>query len=131
MSDVTTIRISETEGAFGGALRRVRGALGVTSFGIQVVELPPNSGDGYPSHTHDEQEEVFLVLAGSGELVADGETIPIDGDTAVRVGPGLPRQIRSGPDGIRLLALGGTPGKAFEPQAWSELGGPDPQINLT
>jgi mannose-6-phosphate isomerase-like protein (cupin superfamily) len=130
MSDVTAIRISETEGAFGGALRRIRAALGVQSFGIQVVELPPDSGDLYPAHSHDEQEEVFLVLAGSGEIVAGDETIPLDGDTIVRVGPRIPRQLRSGPEGLRALALGGTPGAAYDPSPWTEFGGPEPQPSL-
>jgi hypothetical protein len=42
-----------------------------------------------------------------------------------RVGPQQMRRILPGPDGIRFLALGGTPG-AFTPAAWSELGAPAP-----
>jgi hypothetical protein len=42
------------------------------------------------------------------------------------VGPSVPRQIRSGAQGLRVLALGGTPGLAYEAPAWTELGGPDP-----
>jgi mannose-6-phosphate isomerase-like protein (cupin superfamily) len=126
MSDVKVVRISEVEGAFGGALRRVRAALGVQSFGMQVVDLPPDSGDLYPSHSHDDQEEVFVVLHGSGEIVAGGETHELDRDTVVRVGPGLARQLRSGPDGLRALALGGVPGQAYAPGEWTELGGPEP-----
>jgi mannose-6-phosphate isomerase-like protein (cupin superfamily) len=126
MADVTAVRISDVEGAYGGALRRVRAALGVTTFGMQVVDLPPNSGDAYPRHVHDDQEEVFLALRGSGEIVAGDESHPLDSETIVRIGPGVARQIRSGPDGIRVLALGGLLGAAYEPRPWSELGGPDP-----
>lgn len=122
----TVAKISETEGAFHGHVRRLRAALGVTSFGISIQELEPN-WDDYPVHDEGDsgQEEVYLPLAGSGEIVIGDETIAIDQDVAVRVGPGTPRRIRSGPKGLVLLALGGTPGKPFEIEPWSELGAPD------
>jgi mannose-6-phosphate isomerase-like protein (cupin superfamily) len=126
MDDVTAVRISDVEGAYGGALKRVRAALGVTTFGMQVLDLPPNSGDLYPRHVHDDQEEVFLALRGSGEIVTGDETHQLDAETVVRVGPGVPRQIRSGPDGIRVLALGGMLDATYAPRPWSELGGPEP-----
>ncbi len=126
MADATAVRISDVEGAYGGALKRVRAALGVTSFGMQIIDLPPNSGDAYPRHAHDDQEEVFLALRGSGEIVTGDETHQLDAETVVRVGPGVSRQIRSGPDGIRVLALGGTLDATYQPGSWTELGGPDP-----
>jgi uncharacterized cupin superfamily protein len=59
MADVTVKRLDEFEAVFGGGLRRVRAGLGLTSFGVQVIELPPNFTH-YPQHdhTHDEQEEM-------------------------------------------------------------------------
>lgn len=126
MADYTAVNIDEVEGAFGGALKRVRAATGTSSFGMQVIDLPPDSGDLYPNHTHDAQEEVFVALRGSGELRIDGESVALDPSTIVRVGPGQGRQLRSGPEGIRVLALGGTPGQAYEPPEWSEPGGADP-----
>jgi mannose-6-phosphate isomerase-like protein (cupin superfamily) len=127
MAAYTVARISETEGAYGGNVRRLRAALGVTSFGLSVQQFPPNSGDLYPVHDESRtgQEEVYLPLAGSGEIVVDDETVAIDQDTAVRVPPGTPRQLRSGPDGMVVLALGGPLLKPYEIQAWTELGGPD------
>jgi hypothetical protein len=47
-------------------------------------------------------------------LEADGERFPIDQDHIVRIGPGVKREIAPGPDGIRLLALGGVPGRAYD-----------------
>jgi hypothetical protein len=44
----------------------------------------------------------------------------------VRVGPDTKRKIHPGPDGMRLLAIGGTPGEAYEAPGYSELGAPDP-----
>ena len=61
---------------------------------------------------------------------AGGETHALGGDTAVRVGPGLPRRIRSGGDGLRVLAIGGVPGAAYRALVWTELGGPDPQPRI-
>jgi mannose-6-phosphate isomerase-like protein (cupin superfamily) len=127
MADVTAVRISEVEGPYGGAMHRLRAALGVTSFGVQVIDLPPNSGDAYPRHSHDDQEEVFVALKGSGVIEAGDESHELDAETVVRVGPGVPRQVRSGADGLRLLALGGVLAGDYTPPQWSELGGPDPQ----
>jgi len=71
-------RLDEMQRAFGGALVRVRAELGVSAFGLQVAELPPDSKDLAPEHDHehDGQEEVYLLLAGSGEVVLDGTPVP-------------------------------------------------------
>ena len=65
MADVTVKRIEDFEAIFGGGFRRVRAGLGVTSFGLAVMDLPPNF-EHYPAHdqTHDGQEEVYTVSAG-------------------------------------------------------------------
>ena len=65
MSDYTAKRIGDMEAAFGGGFVKARAELGVTSFGIQVVRLPPDYAD-YPEHDHekDGQEEVYLALEG-------------------------------------------------------------------
>ena len=47
-------------------------------------------------------------------VVPDGETYQLDSDHIVRVGPAVKRKIVAGPDGLRLLALGATPGEAYE-----------------
>jgi mannose-6-phosphate isomerase-like protein (cupin superfamily) len=94
---------------------------------MQVIDMPPNL-DAYPEHDHAEsgQEEVFVVMRGGGEIEVDGERVPIDADTVVRVGPGARRKLWPGGDGLRVLALGGTPGKAYEPPDITKLGEPDP-----
>jgi mannose-6-phosphate isomerase-like protein (cupin superfamily) len=126
-ADFTVKRLDEIEGAFGGSFRRVRAALGVSSFGLQVTDLPPNSGDAYPEHDHrfDGQEEVFLLLKGSAELHLPGQVVELDPETFVRVGPATRRRLRTGPEGARILMLGGVPGQAYAPAKNSSLGGPD------
>jgi mannose-6-phosphate isomerase-like protein (cupin superfamily) len=128
MSGYTVKQIDEMEAVYRGAFKRARAELGVSSFGVQVLDFPPNSGNGYPAHDHaeDGQEEVYLPLSGSGEIEIDGELHDLRPGTMVRVGPGVKRQIRTGEARMRLLALGGVPGQVYEPPELSKLGAPDP-----
>ena len=75
--------------AMNGVFRPIRRTLGVTAFGINQEELPPN-GDMYPDHDHSEdgQEEVFYVLAGAGKIVVDGEDVELKAGRYVFVEPG-------------------------------------------
>jgi mannose-6-phosphate isomerase-like protein (cupin superfamily) len=127
MANYTVKKIGEMEGAFGGGMRRARAELGVSSFGMQIEEFPPNF-DQYPEHSHSEdgQEEVYVVLRGTAEIEVEGERIALDQETMVRVGPGVSRRIFPGPEGVRVLALGGVPGAAYEPPEFSKLGAGDP-----
>jgi uncharacterized cupin superfamily protein len=122
MSDYTAKCIKDMEAGFGGGFVKARAELGVTSFGMQVIQLPPDYAD-YPEHDHAEsaQEEVFLALSGSGWIEVDGERAELDGETFVRVGPGARRKVFAGPQGLRMLAIGGVPGKAYEIVESTEL----------
>jgi mannose-6-phosphate isomerase-like protein (cupin superfamily) len=124
MSSYTVKRIDEMDTAFGGGMRLARAALGVTSFGMQVEEFPPDF-DRYPEHSHDEdgQEEVYIVLRGSAEIEIEGERVPLDPETIVRVAPTASRRIFPGPQGVRILALGAVPGAAYQPPDFSKIEG--------
>jgi mannose-6-phosphate isomerase-like protein (cupin superfamily) len=124
MSDVTIKKLDDFEAVFGGGMRRVRAGLGVTSFGMQVIELPPSFAM-YPehSHAHDEQEEVYTPLSGSATLKVGEESYELEPGVFARVGPGQKRKIITGAEGVRLLCLGGVPGKAYEAPEWTEEGG--------
>jgi uncharacterized cupin superfamily protein len=133
MADVARKRIEELDsitGFFEGITFRRAGAdLGVSSFGMSIQELEPGA-DEYPEHDHSPegaggkmfakrpgqlgQEEVYVVLRGSGTLIADGTEYDLDPDYVVRVGPAVTRKVLPGPEGIRLLALGGVPGRAYD-----------------
>jgi hypothetical protein len=123
----TVKRLEDMERAFGGALARVRAELGMSAFGVQVVDLPPSSGELAPEHDHrhDGQEELYLLLDGSAEVVVPDGTVALDRDTFVRIGPLVRRRIRSGPSGARVLMIGGTPGQSYTAPANTELGGPE------
>jgi mannose-6-phosphate isomerase-like protein (cupin superfamily) len=127
MASYTTKRIDDMEAAFGGAFKRARAELGVESFGMQVLDLPPNL-ENFPEHDHSDagQEEVYVVLRGSGELDVDGERVPLEPETIIRVAPDARRKFYTGDQPLRVLALGGVPGSAYEPTELSQLGGPDP-----
>jgi hypothetical protein len=132
MSDVTVVAIDEMDGAYEGLMRRARAELGVTAWGMQVLTLPPN-WDGYPLHDHSadaydpNQEEVYVPLEGSARLLVDGEEYELRPGVMARLGPDQLRKLVPGDEGLRVLALGGTPG-AFTPNAWTELGAPPPEV---
>lgn len=127
MAGHTVKRIDEMEAVFGGGFKRARAELGVESFGMQIIDMPPNY-ERYPEHDHaqDGQEEVYITLRGSGELEIEGERHPLDSDHVARVGPGVARKVWPGDEGIRLLVLGGKPGEAYEAPDVTKLGEPDP-----
>jgi mannose-6-phosphate isomerase-like protein (cupin superfamily) len=120
-------RIDEMEAVFRGAFKRARAELGVESFGLQVIDMPPNY-ENYPEHDHEQdgQEEVYVTLRGEGEIEIAGERFPLDSDHMARVGPGISRKVWPGANGIRLLIVGGVPGGTYEAPDLSKLGEPDP-----
>jgi hypothetical protein len=111
------------EASYGGGFVKARAELGVSAFGMQVIQLPPDFGD-YPEHDHSDsgQEEVYLSIGGSGWIEIDGERVDLDTDTFVRVGPAARRKMYSGPEGLRVLAIGGAPGHAYQIEPSTELG---------
>jgi hypothetical protein len=133
MADVTHLAIDDLDaidGFFEGIkFHKAAAGLGVSSFGVSVIDLAPEAED-YPEHDHSPggiggqmfakrpgqlgQEEVYFALRGSGTVEADGELYPLDQDHAVRLGPDVKRKVRPGPEGLRLLALGGTPGRPYD-----------------
>jgi hypothetical protein len=127
MAQYTATAIDDIEGIYGGSFKRVRAALGITSFGLQILDLPPGA-TGYPEHDHssDGQEEVYIALRGSAAMEIDGEQVPLDADHLVSVKAGTKRKVLPGPDGLRMMVIGGVPGAAYAPPAFTELGAPDP-----
>jgi len=122
MADVTVKRTEELDSYQGQFLYAGRG-LGVTSFGINVLRLPPGWPD-YPEHNHakDGQEAVYVILQGSARLTAGEGSWDLLPGMLVRVGAAQKRKIVPGPSGVAILALGGTPGKAYEPPVWKKSG---------
>ena len=57
-------------------------------------------------HKHENAEEVYVVLVGSGRVKLDDEIVDIERLDAIRVAPGVTRQFEAGSEGIELLAFG-------------------------
>lgn len=103
------------EGRFANA------ALGLEQTGLSHQHLKP--GKRLPfGHTHSVQEEIYVVLSGSGRMKVDDELVPLDGRLdAVRVGPNAWRGVEAGADGLELLAFGapvGDPDAEMDPTWW-------------
>jgi uncharacterized cupin superfamily protein len=94
--------------------RSARPALEVSAWGMNVLELDPGC-EVCPRHDHtaDGQEEVYVVLEGSVELVLPGERRTLSQGTFARVPPEVTRQLVTTDQAAVVLALGGTPGKAY------------------
>jgi uncharacterized cupin superfamily protein len=66
-------------------------------------------GPGYRSaigHRHREQEEAYVVVAGSGKVKLDDEVLELRQWDLVRVSPGVVRAFEGGPSGLELIAVG-------------------------
>ncbi|MDX6637343.1 MAG: hypothetical protein QOJ01_854 [Solirubrobacterales bacterium] len=127
MAEVTVKRVEDFEAIYGGGLKRVRSGLGVESFGISVLDFPAGF-DAYPEHDHsgDGQEEVYTALAGRATLTAGGADYELEPGVFARVPAGIPRTLSTGAEPVRILALGGTPGSAYDAPSESVEGNPDP-----
>jgi tetratricopeptide (TPR) repeat protein len=89
------------------------------SFGINAWTAP-NAGDRIINeHDEDgEHEELYIVQRGRATFELDGERIDAPAGTFVFADPGVKRTAFAEEPGTTLIALGGTPGQAFEPNGW-------------
>ena len=99
----------------GGSVRFVRRQLGVEAFGINWFDIPP----GMEGREHDEsetqQEEVNVIIRGSGIYRIEGENVPVRDGTFLRFDPGTTRVPIAGPDGMTMIAVGARRG-SYEPR---------------
>jgi quercetin dioxygenase-like cupin family protein len=112
----SVLNVEDIEGAGpGGAVRFVRRELGVEAFGINWFEIAPGT-EGYE---HDEtgsgQEEVSVVVSGSGFWRIDGEEVPVRVGSFIRFDPESTRCPVAGPDGLTFVSVGACRG-AYEPR---------------
>ena len=98
----------------------VRRSLGVSSFGINAVELPP--GEAIPEH-HEldrDHEEVFITLNGDATMVIDGTDHPAPTGTFVRLDPGPVRTVRNdGSETATILIVSAPRSSGYEPMDWA------------
>ena len=111
----SVVNVDEIEPAGpGGAVRFVRSALGVEAFGINRFELPPGAEGREHDETGSGQEEVSIVVRGSGHWRVDGEDVPVREGSVIRFDPGTTRCPVAGADGLAFFSIGARRG-SYEP----------------
>jgi mannose-6-phosphate isomerase-like protein (cupin superfamily) len=85
--------------------RFARDALDAEASGFSYQRLAPNARQRF-GHKHAEQEEIYVVLGGSGRVKLENEVVELRALDALRVAPETTRCFEAGPDGLELLAFG-------------------------
>jgi tetratricopeptide (TPR) repeat protein len=121
MSGYAVARLDEIDEITDGRCpyRPVRHHFGITSFGINAWTAGA-AGDRIINE-HDEQddnEELYLVTAGRATFELDGERLDAPAGTFVSVSPGVKRTAFAEEAGTTILAVGGTPGRVYQPHGW-------------
>ena len=110
------IHIDEIEPAGpGGAVRFVRRQLGVEAFGVNWFQIPPNREGREHDESESGQEEVNVIVAGSGWYRIEGEDIPVSVGSFLRFDPGTTRCPVAGPEGMTMIGIGARKG-SYEPR---------------
>jgi mannose-6-phosphate isomerase-like protein (cupin superfamily) len=92
-----------------GVFRKIRQALGVTAFGVNVMVLPP--GTEWFLHYHDEQDELYFVHRGRASFEVGGEIFELEPGGMCHVEAATPRRFwNAGGEDLVLLVVGGKGG---------------------
>ena len=86
-------------------VRFARGDLGAERTGLSHIKVKPGKRMAF-AHRHDEAEEIYVVIAGSGRIKLDDEIVDLVELDAVRVAPAVGRSFEAGPEGLSVLAVG-------------------------
>ena len=99
--------IDELGDGFG--FRKVRRALGITAFGVNVVVYPPHY-EGF-HHYHDTQDELYFVHSGRARVEVEGEVRELGPGGMVHVESTTPRRLsNAGDEPLVMLVVGGKGG---------------------
>lgn len=101
--------------------RPVRHHFGITSFGVNAwtaAEAGDRIINEHDESEPDSDEELYLVLRGRAAFQLDGENVAAPAGTLVFARAGVKRTAIAEEPGTTVLALGGTPGKAYQPDGW-------------
>lgn len=89
----------------GFAARFAREDLGCAATGLCLQSMGPGQSSPF-AHRHDEAEEVYVVLSGSGRMHLGEEVIDVGAYDAVRVQPSVVRSFEAGAEGLEILVFG-------------------------
>lgn len=104
---LTDVKDSAVEFGVGGDVeaRFAKDDLDAEQTGVSHHRIKPSKRQPF-GHKHEEAEEIYVVLSGSGRLKLDDDVIEVEPLDAVRVAPGVTRAFEAGPGGIEVLAMG-------------------------
>ena len=116
----TAVDVAELEGEGpGGAVRKVRRALGARASGFNHITLPAGAEGHEHDHAEDRQEEVYVVVRGSGVMRVDGDEVDLRPGVFVRVDADTTRLPVAGPDGLEFVTFGAPLDGTYEPASWA------------
>src|SRR3954452_16640307 len=73
--------------------------------GVAFMRVKPGRRQGF-AHRHEEAEEVYVVVSGSGRIKLDDEIVDVVELDAIRIAPGVPRALGAGDEGLEYIAFG-------------------------
>jgi len=100
LDDVVSARVEGLQGRF------ARAQLDSRDLGVSHWRYAPGLRST-TGHRHGEQEEAYVVVAGSGQVMLDDEVRELRQWDVVRVAPPVVRAFAAGPDGMDIIAIGG------------------------
>src|SRR5829696_7120031 len=111
MSDYAIVNLLELDDSVAGRAPGLEGRfsrkhLGSSDLGVSHWRYAPGTRNP-TAHSHREQEEAYVVVAGSGRVRLDDEVRDIRPWDVVRVAPEVVRGFEAGPEGLELIAVGG------------------------
>ena len=90
--------------------KMARGALKSPELGVSRFTYEPGARMPF-GHRHKEQQEAYVVVAGSGNAKLDDEVVELKTWDVLRVAPAVIRSFEAGPDGLDLICIGGRQAK--------------------
>jgi mannose-6-phosphate isomerase-like protein (cupin superfamily) len=119
VSGYSVVDVNELPGEGpGGVVRKLRRELGATAFGFNHFRLPAGATGNEHHEAEDRQEEVYVVLAGSGVMRIDGEEVELRPGIVLRVDPEATRVPTAGDEGLEFVAFGAPLDKPYIPPDW-------------
>jgi quercetin dioxygenase-like cupin family protein len=111
MSRFATVNLLEVEDSVGERAPGIEGRfarkhLDSRDLGISLFRYAANLRSPV-AHSHREQEEAYVVVAGSGRVLLDGDVHELRQWDVLRVAPEVVRAFEAGPDGLDIVAVGG------------------------